>query len=344
MKVRGFLLSFVVLLAARNSSAFGAELEAYAGAVAGVAHGTGGPFACATSGATIPEWSAGVDLPTEGFAACSLAGGIDDKIQATPVAALQNINAPVPSGTFSGSAGARADYGLLGVYANGSMTGAGGGFAETAGFARFKDELTLSSPSVPAGTAGLVTFSFVVHGTMTNAPNLPYGQTLNTTLAVRVGGPSGLIWPTFIADVYSNTDPYVRGGATGVPGTLVVAPLNVSGSTELTTTASFSFTWGSPFTVEAVLHALAPACCFGASLSSDFYNVTRLSGIHPSLTTGPEITDFTVTAGSGTHYTKDGVAVVVVPVPAMPRGLAWVAAALLLGAGLWRLRLRARVA
>jgi hypothetical protein len=342
MKVRGLLFPFVVLLAARNSPALGAELEAYAGAVAGRPSGQG-QFACATSGLTIPEWSAGIDLPTEGFAACSLAGGIDDRIRPSgPVAALQSVSGPVPSGTFSGSASARADYGLLGVYANGNMTGAGGFFSETAAFARFKDEMTISSPSVPAGTAGIVNFSFVMHGTMVNAPSMGYGQTLNTFLDVRVGGSSGLIWPTFIADDYSNTTPYVRGGATGVPGTLVVALLNVSGSTELTTTGNFSFTWGVPFIVEAALDTRAPTCCFGASLTSDFYDVTRLSGIHPSLTTGPEITDFTVTSGSGTHYTAAGVSAVVVPVPAMPRGLAWVAGALLLGAGVLRLRMRAR--
>src|SRR5262249_18420385 len=108
---------------------------------------------------------------------------------------------------------------------------------------------------------------------------------------------------------------------------------------ELTTIANFSFTWGVPFTFETAFHTNAPTCCNGASLLADLYNSARLSGIHPSLTTGPEITDFTVTSSSGTHYTRDGVPAppAAVPVPPIFRGFA---AAALLAAGAWRLRRR----
>lgn len=63
-----------------SGAASAQALQAYAGAVAGVAQGTGGIFACATSGPTIGDgWFAGLRMPTEGFAGCNLQGGIQNQ-------------------------------------------------------------------------------------------------------------------------------------------------------------------------------------------------------------------------------------------------------------------------
>jgi hypothetical protein len=336
MRAHRYLVAAAVVLALGGAKpALAAELRAYAGAVGGRVQGPGG-FACQTGGYTIPEWAAGIGLPLEGFATCGLFGGIDDKTVASgPVASTQSLTAPVLMGTFTGSSRASADYGRLGVFATGTSDGepSAGVYSETAGFARFEDELTIASPSVTTGTAGVVTFSFVVVAQMSSVSTGP--GYLDAQLELRLGGPSGNIFGEFLATISSTTSlPFVRGATNGVPGTLVIALDSVSGSTELTT-QGFGFQWGVPFSLETVLRANDSPCCFGTSMTADFSTGTRLSGIHASISGGPEVTDFTVTSGSGTHYSSSGVPVTPVP---LPPSYIWLEAVTLLCGGQWLLR------
>lgn len=317
-----------------------AELQAYAGAVGGIASGTGGPFACATSGPTIGAgWFAGVSLPTEGFAACSLGGGIDNQIAASgPLTAVQSVNAPVGGGSFSGQAQARADYGRLGVAATGTMTGASTSstYRQTAGFARFQDTLTLSQPGIATGTPGTVDFAFLIDGVLKSLPNAPYTQQGDIGLGIRVGSGVGNAarapWFSFMATVVNDSIPYVRGGGTGLPGAFVLGPGSLQGSAQVLSTANFSFIWGQPFEVEVALTTSVSPCCFGSSLESSFMSTALLTGI-AARANGLTITTFSVASASGTAYGPSGL----LPVPEPASVALWLGGLLALGLhGHWR--------
>lgn len=317
-----------------------AELQAYAGAVGGITVATGGgPFACATSGPTIGRgWFAGLSLPTEGFAGCSLGGGIVDKTAASgPLTAQQSVTAPVSGGSFTGQASTRADYGRLGVAASGSMTGttSSSTYHQAAAFARFQDTLTLSAPGIAPGTAGSIDFAFLIEGMLQSLPHAPFTQQADVALGIRVGTGVGNAarapWFSFMGTVVNDGTPYLRGGGTGLPGSFVVAPGSFSGSAEVLSTANFGFTWGEPFEVEvAFLTSLAP-CCSGASLASSFLSTAQLSGITARVG-GSAIGGFTVTSASGTGYGPQGL----LPVPEPATLALWAGGLLLLGLRLAR--------
>jgi hypothetical protein len=322
-------------LAAASPSALAAELQAYAGAVGGIASGTGSVFACATSGPTIGRgWFAGVAIPTEGFAACSLGGGIDDKTAPSgPLTAQQSVNAPVGGGSFVGEARARADYGRLGVAANGTMTGASTSFTyrQTAGFARFQDTLTLTNPGVATGTAGSVDFAFLIDGLLKSLPNAPYSQQGDIGLGIRVGNGVGNAaygpWFSFMGTLVNDGTPYLRGGGTGLPGGFVLAPGSFQGSAEVLSTANFGIRWGEPFEVEVALLTSVSPCCHGSSLSSEFMSSALLTGIS-ARAGSTAITDFSVLSASGTAYGPGGL----LPVPEPASVVLWGGGLLLLGA------------
>ena len=155
----GTAACLAALLSGGLPTSASAEVQAYAGAVGGQAQGSGSPFACATSGPTIGDgWFAGIALPTEGFAGCSLSGGIDNKVAAGgTLMSTQAVTATVGSGgTFTGQADAIASYGKLGVSASGTMTGTTSAFIyhQAASFARFQDTWTITAPGIATGTAG----------------------------------------------------------------------------------------------------------------------------------------------------------------------------------------------
>ncbi|MET0517233.1 MAG: PEP-CTERM sorting domain-containing protein [Burkholderiaceae bacterium] len=310
-----------------------AELQAYAGAVAGVAQGSGSPFACATSGPTIGNgWFAGISLPTEGFAACHLAGGIDNQFASGGVLhAAQSATGTVEGGSFSGSSSAVAGFGRLGVAAEGLMTGGTSAFTyhQAAGFARFQDTLTLSNPLIATGTAGSVNFGFLIDGLLSSSPHPPYTQQADIALGLRVGGGSGGPWTSFQATVINDGLPYVRGGSTGLPGSFVLGAGSLSGSADVLSTANFGFQWGVPFQLEVAFLTSVYPCCWGAAMAADFSSTAVMSAI-VARANGLAVSDFTVASQSGTAYGAAGL--LPVPEPAS----AW-----LLGAGalaLWAWR------
>ncbi|MGH6647817.1 PEP-CTERM sorting domain-containing protein [Aquabacterium sp.] len=315
-----------------------AQLRAYAGVVAGNAQGTGSIFACATSGPTIGNgWFAGVAIPTEGFSGCNLAGGIDDHVAASgPLTASQTGTAPMVSGlgTYTGSAQARADYWSVGVSTEGTATGgtSSSTYHQAAAFASFTDTLTLRKTGIATGTAGSTDFTFLVEGAMQSLSHSPYAQQADVRLGIRVNG--RYIWDSFMATTYGSADtPYVRGGATGLPGSFAIGPGSLSGSALVTSTANFDIQWGVPFTVEVALLSSAYPCCHGASNSADFLNTALLKGI---VARGPggEVTGFDVLAESGAKLGPQGL-MATVPEPStwslMVAGLAFSA---------WRIRRR----
>lgn len=309
----GVRLLFVSVLGVSAGPVAGAEIQAYAGVAAGIAFGGGG-FACATGGPTIGNgWFAGIALPTEGFAGCNLAGGIQNQTAGSgTLTSFQDVTGPAAAGQFTGSAEATASFGRLGVLAEGTKQGATSGFHYdgAAAFARFADSLTIAHASVPTGTAGGVSFTFTVDGSMGGVSNAPYTQQADTRLGVRIN--NTFIWDVFRATVINDTIPYVRGGSVGLPGDFTIVPGSLSGEATLTTTAAFAFQWGVPFTLEvALMNSLRP-CCYGTSLFSDFLHTSVLSGITAYGPAGA-VPGFTVVSASGTAYGPDGVGPVPLP-------------------------------
>ncbi|MDR7272474.1 hypothetical protein J2X20_005157 [Pelomonas saccharophila] len=311
-----------------------AQLQAYAGAVGGIASGTGGVFACATSGPTIGNgWFAGVALPTEGFAACNLGGSIDDRTATTgPLSALASVNAPVGGGSFVGQASAKAGYGRLGVAASGTMTGESTPFTyrQTAGFARFQDTLTLSNPGIATGTAGSLDFAFLIDGLLKSLPNAPYTQQGDIALGIRTGSGVGNAargpWFSFMGTVVNDGIPYVRGGGTGMPGAFVLAPGSMQGSANVLSTANFEFRWGEPLEIEVALLTSVSPCCWGSSIDSSFISSAVLTGIS-ARAGGIPVTEFSVLSASGTAYGPGGL----LPVPEPASVMLWAAGLVLLG-------------
>lgn len=314
---------WIAFLAAAMAPAAAAELQAYAGAVGGIASGTGGPFVCSTSGPTIGQgWFAGITLPTEGFAACNLGGGIDNQTAATgPLFATQSVNSLVGGGSFSGQASARADYGRLGAAASGTMTGesTSATYRQTAGFARFQDTLTLSQPGIATGTPGTIDFAFLIDGVLKSTPKAPYTQQGDVALGIRVGSgvgnPARGPWYSFLATVVNDGTPFVRGGGTGLPGAFVLGPGSLQGSAEVLSTAGFGFTWGQPLEIEVAFYTSVSPCCFGTSLDASFLSTARLTGI-VARANGQAVTSFSVASASGTLYGPGGVAAVPEPATA----------------------------
>ena len=283
----------------------------------------------------------GVSLPLEGFAACNLGGGIVDKSAATgPLAAQQYVSATVANGSFTGQAQASAAYGRLGVAANGIMTGATSPFTyhQTAGFARFQDTLTLTSPGIATGTPGAVDFAVLVEGMMNSVANAPYTQQGDIALMIRtgpgVGNPAAGPWTVFAGTVVGEGMPFLRGGATGIPGDFIVGPGTFSGSATVQSIANFNMQWGVPLDIEVAFQASVYPCCNGAaSLDASFSNTALLSGISAKAG-GTAVADFSVLSESGTAYGPGGL----LPVPEPGPIALWSGGLALLGAVRWRQR------
>lgn len=293
-----------------------ANLRAYAGVVAGNAQGTGSIFACATSGPTIGNgWFAGLSLPTEGFAACNLNGGIDDQQGPSgPLTASQSATGPMATtgSTYTGSARARADHWSLGVATDGTATGgtSSSTYHQSAAFASFTDTLTYQQAGIATGTAGWTNFAFLVEGIMNSSSTPPYTQQADVLLAIRVNG--RFIWSSFQATLINEALPYVRGGSTGLPGSFVSGPGSLSGSALVNSTANFEIQWGVPFTVEVAMLSSVYPCCYGSSSSTDFANTAVLKGID-AYGPGGKVNDFTVTTESGAVIGPHGLAAVPEP-------------------------------
>lgn len=302
-------------LAAASLPAAAATVRAYAGAVVGTAIGSGSPFACATSGPTIRDgWFAGISLPTEGFAACRLGGGIiDNTASAGPVAASQSATGPMSgnSGVATLAAAARADFWSLGASASGTANGATSNlnYHAASAFASFTDTLTLSKPGVAAGTAGTVNFGFLIEGVMQSLSRAPYTQQMDARLGIRVDG--RFIWDSFRATLINQGLPAVRGGTNDLPGQFVLGPGSLSGSALVSSTANFGIRWDVPFTVEVALMTDVQPCCLGTSQTADLLNTAVLRRID-AYGPGGAVSGFTVLAASGAMLDANGL---MAPVP-----------------------------
>ena len=300
------------LLAAASLPAGAQQLRAYAGAVAGQVNGPGN---CGTYGPSIPSWSAGLTLPTDGIAGCGVQGGEDNQTAAAgTVTASQSVQGPVPGGTYSGRAAARASYGSLGVASQGLMTGGingGGTMAQSASFASFSDRLTITSPQVAPGQALQGRFQWTVDGSLTTVGVLPFTVFASLQLSTRVDGRNespdfGLIQSNTPTPFYSPAPQFLQNDFSIGPGV-------AAGSATVQSAFVYPLQAGTEFLLEVALRDVVRPCCFGASAETSFMNTAQLSGIRLYNGAGQEITDFSISSASGTLYTREGVLAVPEP-------------------------------
>ena len=212
------------------------------------------------------------------------------------------------SGTFNGallSGAADAAAGLLRTRASASYDLADPGYRVAAASAIVADWLTITSPDFANGTAGLLSVSVTLDGTIVKSGTADAG----TIAAVLWGGNGpfdgqefqGFTTSTSSNEVISVDVPFTFGDAFlltlfmfSTAGTIGVCDsIEACPDTEGTT----------PFLASGL----------GAS-SADFFNTLMLTGLVPTVG-GVRVVNPLFTAESGAEYTVDGVAAAAVPEP-----------------------------
>jgi PEP-CTERM motif len=321
---RSALLGAVALLPLLNISgvAQAAGTSSHAMVVAGQAQGSGS-FACATSAPQAREsafFNTGVGLPTEGYSACSLAGGITNQTSVTgPSFSHQDVTASFNNGVAALLAEATAGYGSLGVRSTGTYTGFQDGFTYKGaeGAAYVTDTLTF------AGTGTVNIFlGWTVDGSSSTTGS---SQTL-TFLNYQVG--AGPIFSALVAGSGGGASMArvvsPQGGGGTVPG-FTVGPNSLSGSGDV-----YSFftpvTLGTAFDLTVGLYAASYPTAFTGIALNDFFSTARLTSIRAYDVFGNRVA-FSITSASGTVYDETG-AHPVVGAPAVPEPSSWLMAVL----------------
>ena len=310
------LTSAAVCVAALSGTAARAQTSAHAMIVSGQAgHAGGGVFDCATSGpqpGVLARFGTGNALPTEGYAYCGLAGGIDDNSSATGVSAahvdLGPSGNPFNKGVHLQTSDATADFGVLKASSSGSYTGEpGGGFEYAQGEGAAGSTDTLPTPT----GASSIQFGFTVDGSASVAKTSQVLALFNYQIN------SGPIFTIFSANVLGDTSSVrgLDGGAFVDLAGFTVAVGSVSGSdtvytfrTELPSSPTFDLTLG--------LYAGSYPSPLGGIANADFSETVRLSSIETFDASGHAFDFGAITGASGRIYDATGVhAAVVVGAP-----------------------------
>ena len=328
-----FLISTCAFSVAASTASAGTA--AHAMVVAGQAQGGGG-FACATSGPQAREsafFNSGIGLPTEGYASCSLAGGINNKTSVTgPVLAHQDVTASFNGGTAVVSADAKADYGVLGVRSLGTYSGSQDAFTykSAEGAAYFSDSLTFAGTGVYN-----VFFGWDVDGSALTSVGASQTQTF---LNYQIN--SGPIFSAFVANSGGGgpdraISPVLGGGT--LAG-FTIAPRSVNGSG-----TAYSFltpiTLGTAFDFSVGIFASSIPTAFGGIANNEWFSTARLSSIQAFDSSGNRVA-FAITSASGTVYDANGAHPRVVVGPAVPEPATWLS--MICGFGLLGVSLRRR--
>ncbi len=322
--MRRLMLSLWFVLAASQAS--GASLDSFAGVVAGPGNGSivdncttyGPPAELAMFGSQAAAMSV-----LGGNAACAYSGGWS----LTSAATGPHVNGaslgptllgnPGFSGFFDGTAEARSGYGSLGARAHGQFTlglpGSPLALFASQSAAFFTDSFLASSVAIPNLSAGFVRYRFEIDGTLSALgaqASFYFGEAHAALMIQQQGGP---IYQVFAAHVVRGSVPTVPSGFSGGLGTL-----SGSGTFE---SPMLPITWGQAFEFKAGLLAVA----YGEA-DAAFYNSVKLAGIELFDANGAPVSNFSLTAQSGTNYVPE------------PESLALVAAAALCLGALRRTR------
>jgi hypothetical protein len=318
---KAVLLASAVVATA--SAAHAQSTSAHAMVVGGHAQGSGGPFACATSGPQAQEahfFNTGIPLPTEGYAGCGLSGGIQNTTSATgPSMAQQAVIAAVNGGSTNLSANAKAGFDGLHVKSNATSTA---GFTDAFTYAASEAAAYSTDTLNQAGSgAGFIYLGFSIDGSVTSVGN---GQT-QTFLDYQIG--SGSIFTTFSAQTVDGTSTIIS--PTNAGGSL--AGFSASGASLSGSGTVFSFmtpiTLGTNFDLTLALYASSYPGIVNGVEDNDFFSTAKLTSISVFDAAGHPL-DVAITSASGTRYDAFGAHV---DASAAPEAATW--AMLLLGFG-----------
>ncbi|HEX4825924.1 MAG TPA: hypothetical protein VFV19_16610 [Candidatus Polarisedimenticolaceae bacterium] len=277
------------------------------------------PFSCGTYGTPPPVFpffgGLGVSMPTEGYAACDIAGGYRTRTgPAGPLADATSLDVDYDNfdnDHSTGSADAKADFGVLGARAYARLLATPGYAAPIVqgaeAYGKFTDTLTITSPNVASGASGYVRFHFWIDG------HLNFTGNDDVRMTVLYQASPGPIYPLMITGgANNNPQPYISypagfGGASG-PGTFggfTLAAGSSSGAGEFVTfLLPINFGTSFDFTAGLMVYVLP-----GATLDGfvDFLSTARLTGIEVMDAGMTPVPAFSVAAGSGTNYDANGV-------------------------------------
>ena len=298
-------LTVLACLAAAPGARAAAALDTWAGVIGGAGNGLS-EQGCRTYGppASLGFFSFnGFVVPLGGVAACGYSGTITQTTAASGPLTQSGSLAPVIlgnpgfSGFFDGSAAAVASYGGLGAAAHanisGGIPGSPGALFESVGAARFSDTLAALSPLVANGTAGSVRYRFNVDGLSTSlgAPGaFLFGQTY---VVLDVQHNAGPVYEVMNANV-------ARGGigtiSNGLPAGWTTSMGSLGGSSSFFS-LDLPMTWGTAWDLKVGLLAFA----YGTA-DANFMSTATLTGVTLYNASHTAISDFSLTAASGTDY------------------------------------------
>jgi hypothetical protein len=242
-----------------------------------------------------------------GNVACDYTGVTSDQTAASGPLLVQQTLSPVAldngGSTYEGAASARAAYGALGVAASGVHAGpASGGTTATfsTGAAFFQDTLAATSPLVAPSASGFVRYVFSMDGQL----SAPLGQRGAASVQLNIQQGSGSVLGLARLAVQAG-DPGMFSAIDGASSTWSLGVGSVSGAGLFGSTVHVPFfgdvdlpmTWGSPWDLTVGLLAQT-AHTSGVS----FLSTVRIVDIQLFDAAHRRITDFTLSAASGTDY------------------------------------------
>ena len=297
-------LTVLACLAAAPGARAAAALDTWAGVIGGA--GNSSIAGCSTYGppASLGFFSFnGFVVPLGGVAACGYSGTLTQTTAANGPLPQSRSLAPVIlgnpgfAGFFDGSAAAVANYGGLGAAAHanisGGIPGSPSALFESVGAARFSDTLAAFSPLVANGTAGSVRYRFSVDG-----------------LSTSLGAPGAFLFGStyVVLDVQHNAGPVYevlnaqvgRGGigtiSNGLPAGWTTSQGSLGGSSTFFSD-DLPMTWGTAWDLKVGLMAFA----YGTA-DANFMSTATLTGVTLYNASHSAISDFSLTAASGTDY------------------------------------------
>lgn len=235
-----------------------------------------------------------------------------------PLTASTTMNAPLYTGSYTGSAQAYASYGRLGVSATGTYAGVEtnpNGVAGSEAFATFTETFTIAGTP---GQSGYFVPTFTVDGSW----NKTGRGAVQFEMDERAGNGATILQYKVQGDSEWGSELYYHGFVNAIPG-MTTAPGSASGSAQITLDP-VAFQFNQAFDVTFALYASVMPYNNGSS-SVEFLHTALLSGISVLDASRQALDGFAITSGSGTLYTANGVQAVPVP------GAAWLFASSMAG-------------
>lgn len=242
-----------------------------------------------------------------GNVACGYTGVSSDQTAATGPLLTQQTLAPIAldngGSTYAGAASARAAYGSLGVASSGVHAGTtSGGTTATfsTGAAFFQDTLTATSPLLAPSAPGFVRYVFSLEG----SASAPLGQRGAGSVQLNLQHGSGPVLGLGRLAVQAG-DPGMFSAIDGDPGTWSLGIGSVSGAGRFGSTLHVPFfgdvdlpmTWDSPWHLKVGLLAQT-----AHTSDASFLATAKLVDVQLFDAAHQRITDFTLSAASGTDY------------------------------------------